>query len=125
VRKARKIVLAALAATATSVALGVGLAPAGSATPKKRTVRVLDYYFSPAKMTVPRNTVVVWKWPAGGGDAHDVVLKKGPRGAKKFASEVFLADERFPQKLSVPGRYSIICTLHPEQMQQTIVVSKR
>jgi plastocyanin len=123
VSKARNIALAALAAT--GVALGVGPAHAGSATPKKRSVKVLDYYFSPAKMTVPRYTVVVWKWPAGGGDAHDVVLKKGPRGAKKFASEVFLADERFQQKLSVPGTYSIICTLHPDQMKQTIVVSKR
>jgi plastocyanin len=123
VRKARKIALVALAAT--GVAAGVLPAQAGSANPKKRTVLVRDYYFTPPKMTVPRNTVVVWKWPAGGGDAHDVVLKKGPKGAKKFASEVFLADERFPQKLTVPGRYSIICTLHENDMQQTIVVAKR
>jgi plastocyanin len=123
VRKARKIGLAALAAT--GVALGVAPVHAGSATPKKRTVQVRDYYFTPAKMTVRLNTTVVWKWPAGGGDAHDVVLRKRPKGAKKFASEVFLADEKFPQKLTVPGRYSIVCSLHEDQMKQTIVVSKR
>jgi plastocyanin len=123
VRKARNIVLAALAAT--GVTLGVVPAHAGSTKPRTRTVKVLDYYFSPAKMTVPRNTVVVWKWPAGGGDAHDVTLRKGPRGAKRFASEVFLADEKFRRKLTVPGRYSIVCTLHEDEMKQTIVVSKR
>ena len=54
-------------------------------------------------MTVKRNTIVVWKWPAGGGDAHDVVLKKGPKGVKRFASEVFLADEIYRKRLKVPG----------------------
>jgi plastocyanin len=120
VRKARQVVLVALAAT--GVAAGVVPAHAGSKKPGKRTVLVQDYYFTPAKLTVARNTVVVWKWPTGGGDAHDVVLKKGPKGAKKFASEVFLADERFPQRLTMTGTYSIICTLHENEMKQTIVV---
>jgi plastocyanin len=85
---------------------------------------VLDYYFSPAKMTVKKDTTVVWRWPAGGGDSHDVVLRKGPRGARKFASDIYSADESFPQKLKVPGKYLIVCTLHEEDMKLTIVVKK-
>jgi plastocyanin len=123
VRRRGQIVAAALAAT--GLALGVVPAQAGKTKkPRKRTVQVLDYYFTPAKMTVPRNTVVVWKWPAAGGDNHDVVLRKGPRGAKRFKSDIYAADEAFPQKLTVPGRYSIVCTLHEEDMKQTIVVKR-
>ena len=117
-RKARNIGLAALAATGLSLAI----VPAQAATTKKRTVEIGDYYFTPAKVTVKRNTVFVWKWPAGGGDAHDVYLRKGPRGVKKFHSEIFVADERFRKKLTKRGNYRIICTLHPDSMKQTITV---
>ncbi len=119
-RKATKLVAAALAATGLTLAI----TPAQAGTTKKKVVEVGDYYFSPAKLTVRKNTIVVWRWPAGGGDAHDVVLKKGPRGVKKFASEVFLADETYRKRLTVPGRYSIICSLHEEEMRQTITVKR-
>jgi plastocyanin len=118
VRKARIIAVAALAASGLTLAL----APAQAGTSKKRVVDIGDYYFAPAKMTVKRNTIVVWRWPEGGGDAHDVVLRKGPKGVKKFASEVYLADEVYRKRLKVPGRYSIICSLHPDEMRQTITV---
>ena len=116
-RNARNIAAAAL--VATGLTLAIAPAQAGTA---KRTVEVGDYYFTPAKLTIKRNTTVVWKWPAGGGDAHDVVLKKGPRGVKRWASEVLVADDTYRKKLTVPGRYSIICSLHPDQMKQTITV---
>jgi plastocyanin len=118
VRKARNIVLAALAATGLSLAI----APAQAGKTKKRTVEVGDYYFAPARMTVKRNTVVVWKWPAGGGDGHDVYLKKGPKGVKRFRSEVLFADTTYRKKLKKRGRYRIICTLHEDSMRQTITV---
>lgn len=117
-RKARNIVLAALAATGLSLAV----MPAQAAKTKKRTVEVGDYYFAPAKMTVRRNTVIVWKWPAGGGDGHDVYLKKGPRGVKRFRSEVLFADATYRKKLTKRGRYRIICTLHENSMRLTITV---
>jgi plastocyanin len=100
--------------------------PAQAATKKvvKKTVSIGDYYFTPEKLTVKKDTYVYWKWPKGGGDGHDVVLVKGPKGAKKFASDVFFADESFRQKLKVPGTYRIICSLHETQMKQTIVVKR-
>ena len=120
-RKFRYIGVAALAA----IGLGSAVMPAQAGkTPVKRIVDVGDYYFSPAKMTVKKGTYVIWVWPEGGGDGHDVVLKKGPSGVKKFASDVFFADEKYRRKLTVPGRYSIICSLHPDTMKQTITVRR-
>ena len=114
----RKLVSLALAAAGVTLAV----VPAQAGQTVKRSVEVGDYYYSPTRMTVRRNTIVVWKWPAGGGDAHDVALKRGPRGVKRFRSEVLLADAVYRKRLKVPGRYSIYCTLHPDQMKQTITV---
>jgi plastocyanin len=121
VRKARTIGLAALCAA--GLTLAVAPAQAGR-TPVKRTVKVEDYFFSPSRMTVKANTIVVWRWPAAGGDGHDVVLVKGPKGVKKFASDVFFADEVYRKRLKVPGRYSIVCSLHADEMKQTITVKR-
>jgi plastocyanin len=52
------------------------------------------------------------------------VLRKAPRGVKKWASDVYLADETYRKKLKVPGKYSIICSLHPKTMKQTITVKR-
>jgi plastocyanin len=118
VRKARNIVLAVVAA----VGLTLAIQPAQAAKTKKKVVKVEDYFYSPAKMTVKRNTVIVWKWPAGGGDGHDVYLKKGPKGVKRFRSEVLFADATYRKKLKKRGTYKIICTLHENSMRQTIRV---
>jgi plastocyanin len=45
------------------------------------------------------------------GDVHDVKLKSGPKGVKKFQSEAASADYSFKRKLTVPGTYKLICTL--------------
>jgi plastocyanin len=121
VRRFRYIAAAALAVT--GAALAVVPAQAGKSV-VKRSVSIGDYYFTPAKLTVKKDTYVYWKWPAGGGDGHDVALVKGPKGAKKFASDVFFADEQYRRKLTVPGTYRVICSLHPDQMKQTIVVKR-
>ena len=121
-RKLKYTAMVALAA----LGLGAAVLPAqaGTKKPVKRVVDVGDYYFSPEKMTVKKDTYVIWRWPSGGGDGHDVVLRKRPKGAKKFASDVFFADEKFRQKLTVPGTYRIVCSLHEDRMQQTIVVKR-
>lgn len=88
-----------------------------------KTVKIFDNYYEPAKLTVRQGTTVVWKWPAVTGDSHDVTLEKGPKGAKKFQSEVAGSAYTYRRKLKVPGRYDIICTLH-EEMTMKIVVRR-
>jgi plastocyanin len=87
----------------------------------KKTVQVADDYFSPLKATVKPGTTIVWKWLIVNGNTHDVKLKKGPKGVKKFHSEAAAADFTYKRVLKVKGKYSIICTFH-ENMVQTITV---
>ena len=95
------------------VALVLSAAPAQAA---KKTVRIYDNYFLADSLTVKRGTVVVWRWPGAdeAGDVHDVKLKSGPEGVKKFWSEAAATDYSFRRKLRKPGRYRIVCTLHHE-----------
>ncbi len=97
----------------------------GAAKPKGKTVRVADNYFSPKTVTVDRGATVTWRWPSfeEAGDVHDVKLKSGPKGVKKFTSEAASTDYSYKRKLTVSGTYKIICTLH-EEMRMTVRVRK-
>jgi len=110
----------ALVGVATVVAAPVGDA---ATRPVRKVVTVHDNYYSPAKLTIPLNSTVVWKWPADAGDVHDVKLGKGPRGAKRFWSEPGAAGYSFKRKLTVAGTYRIVCSLH-EEMKMTITVRR-
>jgi plastocyanin len=95
------------------VALLVGAAPAAAA---RKTVRIYDNYFLADSLRVKPGTVVVWRWPGAdeAGDVHDVKLRSGPKGVKKFHSEAAATDYTFRRKLKKTGRYRIVCTLHEE-----------
>jgi plastocyanin len=97
-------------------------APAATAASRK-TVKLSDNLYSPKTLTVSKGTTVTWKWPSfdEAGDVHDVSLKSGPKGVKKFHSEEAATDYSFKRKLTVPGVYKIVCTLH-EDMRMTIRV---
>lgn len=109
-----------------ALAAGVALvcaAPAAAAAAGKKTVKVGDNFYSPKTLTVSKGTTVTWKWPSfdQAGDVHDVSLKSGPKRVKKFHSEEAATDYSFKRKLTVPGVYKIVCTLH-EDMRMTIRV---
>jgi plastocyanin len=98
-------------------------ASAGKAEPPKKTVKLGDYYMTPEKLTVPRKTQVVWKWPTVAGDSHDVKLTKTrPKGVKGWQSEIAVSNFTYKKRLKVKGKYVVICSLHPNSMRQTIIV---
>ena len=101
----------------------VAATEADSPKPVKKTVRIGDNFFAPKTVTVARNARVTWKWPGfeQAGDVHDVKLKSGPKGVKRFHSEAASTDYTYKRRLTVPGRYRIVCTLH-EEMRMTIRV---
>jgi plastocyanin len=111
------------AAVAAAVGAAVfAVAPAGlAANPKPRTVKVGDDYFSPLSMKVRPKTKIVWKWLVANGNTHDVKLKKGPKGVKKFHSDPATSDFVFKRTLYKKGTYKVICTFH-EDMKMTITV---
>ena len=125
--QARVKLSAVLAAVIAAAAVAALAAPAlagpveahASATKK---VQIGDNYYLPKKLKVKKGTTVTWNWPDI-GDTHDVKLSKGPKGAKKFKSAEAAAEFKFAQKLKVPGKYDIVCTLHKE-MTMTITVGK-
>ena len=62
-------------------------------------------------------------WLEGNQDNHDVRLKSGPKGVKKFKSALAGADYSYSQTFKVPGTYKTDCSIHVE-MRQTITVKK-
>ena len=116
--KPRRTLLVALAAGAALLSA----APADAGAGKTKTVKLGDNYFTPPDLKVVKGTTIKWKWPADPIDVHDVKLKKGPSGVKKFHSEPASSGYVFKKTLKVKGTYKIICTLH-EEMTQTIKVT--
>ena len=110
----------ALGAVLACAALISAAQAQGAAT---KTVTLGDNYFTPKTLKVKRGTRVTWRWPGfdEGGDVHDVKLRKGPKGVKKFHSEAASTDYSFKRKLTVPGTYRLVCTLH-EEMRMTVTV---
>jgi plastocyanin len=105
---------------AALAAAGVALLCAAPAQAATKTVRIYDNYFLKDDLKVKRGTIVKWRWPGvyEAGDVHDVKLKSGPKGVKKFHSEAAATDFSFKRKLKVAGKYRIICTLHEEMKMQ-------
>jgi plastocyanin len=108
------------------VLAGAALAAAPAEAGSKRTVKVLDNFFQPKKLTVDKNTTIVWSWPEDGGDVHDVKLSSAPKGVRKFTSDPGSGGYTFRRKLSRPGTYKLLCTFHEDdEMRMTITVRRR
>ena len=76
-------------------------------TPTKVKIKIGDNYFKPKTVTITTGDTVVFQWT--GTAIHDVKVKKGPQ---KFDSQP-KASGKFSQSLLKPGKYQIVCTLHP------------
>ena len=94
------------------------------ATRSARPSKLFDNYYLPAKLTVNKGSTITWKWPSDMPiDVHDVKLKSGPEGVRKFQSEPASSGYRYKRTLKKPGTYKIVCTLH-EEMKMTIRVRR-
>ena len=113
-------------ALVTLALAGAALAAVPADAGPRRTVKVLDNYFSPSRITVNPGTMVVWSWPADGGDVHDVKLTSAPKGVRRFQSEAGSGGYRFRRTLRRPGRYRFLCTFHEDDaMRMTVTVRRR
>ena len=98
------VVAVAIGALAT---LPVSAQTYPAAGPKTVKVKVGDNYFKPKKVTVVIGDTVNFVWI--GTAIHDIKVKKGPQ---KFESDK-QASGKFKQVVLEPGKYKIVCTLHP------------
>ncbi len=110
-------------ATAGSLALALAGASGALGASKTKVVKVGDDFYSPSKLTIKKGSKVRWTWLDGNQDNHDVRLKSGPKGVKKFKSALAGADYSYSQTFKVPGTYKIYCSIHVD-MRQTITVKK-
>ncbi len=115
-----------------AVALSGAVAAAAKAPSKSKSkpkeVSVADFYFGPEKVTLVKGQSINWVWAEGNTYPHDVHLKSGPKGLKGKSSystkTTAVTDAEFEKTFTTPGTYHFICTIHPTQMQMTVVVKK-
>lgn len=88
-------------------------APSDEAAAAPGSVDTFDFGFGPEETTVEAGETVTWE--NSGETLHNV---KGPG----FFSDGLDAGDTYRHKFTKPGTYEYLCTLHPDQMQGTIVV---
>jgi len=115
----RSVCIASLAAT---LVLGMGALGAGqqrfelSAQQKPETaeVKIDNFSFGPAALTVPVGTTV--SWTNRDDIPHTVVSTDGV-----FKSKVLDTDEKFSFTFSKAGSYPYFCSIHPKMTGKVIV----
>lgn len=129
-RRALRALLVGVAAVALlgAAAVTTGAKPKGKSGTKPKVVTVADFYYSPKKVTIKKGGKVKWVWSPLNSNPHDVVLKKGPKKLKKKGSystrTTAVTGARFVKSFPRPGTYKYYCTIHPTEMQMTVVVKK-
>jgi plastocyanin len=105
-----------------ALAAGALLLFTGSAEAKTAKVQISSNFFAPGKLTVNKNAKVRFVWDDFSFEAHDVNVKKGPA---KFHSPLQAGGTWTTKRLKKPGKYSLFCSQHPEEMRMTLVVKKK
>jgi plastocyanin len=119
--KGRSVWIAGLAAVMIAMVLlsagsPNGAANAQQATPATVEVKIDNFSFGPATVTVAVGTTVTW---TNRDDIpHTVVSTDDP---KAFKSKVLDTDEKFSYTFAKPGTYPYFCSVHPK-MTGTVVV---
>lgn len=92
-----------------------------------KTVKVVDDYYSPSKLTIKVGDKVRFVWSDDNISTHNVTLVKGPKGVKRkqYSSLDGSTDFHFQRKFTVPGKYHFQCTIHPSMMNLYLTVKKK
>ena len=98
-----------------AAAIAVAVALPSTASAAKRTVKVDDFAFKPASLSIAKGTKVKWKFLDS--EAHNVAVISGP---VKFKSKT-MKRGTYKHKFKQAGTYKLHCTIHPD-MRQTIAV---
>ena len=94
-----------------AVPLGVAAAPAAAG---KAEVKIDNFSFSPAALTVKAGTQITW---TNGDDIPHTVVSDD----KVFKSKVLDTDEKFSYTFIKPGTYPYFCSVHPKMTGKVIV----
>jgi plastocyanin len=103
------VALVLLAAGANGFNVNAQQAPAASA-----EVKIENFSFGPATITVSAGTTVTW---TNRDDIPHTVVSDD----KVFKSKVLDTDEKFSYTFSKPGTYPYFCSVHPKMTGKVIV----
>jgi plastocyanin len=94
----------------------------GTAEAKKKppTVTVGSNFYAHDFKSVKAGGKVKFKWEGGGFEVHDVNVEKGPT---KFRSPLQAGGTYTSKKLKA-GKYTLVCSQHPEEMRMSFKVKK-
>ena len=107
------VIVTALALTAGARA---NLATSSSDKPTRNvTVKIDNFSFGPAIVTVPAGTTVTW---TNNDDVPHVVTSDD---GKMFKSKALDTDDRFSFTFAKPGTYNYYCSIHPKMTAQIVV----
>ena len=98
-----------LFAAKSSVVMSAQQAPAAST-----EVKIDNFSFGPAAITVPAGTTVTW---TNRDDIPHTVVSDD----KIFKSKVLDTDEKFSYTFSKPGTYPYFCSVHPKMTGKVVV----
>jgi amicyanin len=77
-------------------------------------VKIDNFSFGPATLTVPAGTTVTW---TNRDDIPHTVVSDD----KAFKSKVLDTDERFSYTFTKPGTYGYFCSVHPKMTGKVVV----
>jgi plastocyanin len=103
-----------------AIALWVGTASRADAaladakSGSETAIKIDNFSFSPATVTVPAGTTV--RWTNADDIPHTIVSDD-----KSFKSKTLDTDEQFAYTFSKPGTYSYYCGLHPKMTARIVV----
>ncbi len=101
---------------ATVVLLGMGsygFVARAQQTPAME-VKIDNFSFGPAAITVAAGTTVTWT-------NHDDIPHTVVADDKSFKSKVLDTDEKFSYTFSKPGTYPYFCSVHPKMTGKVVV----
>src|SRR5271167_1199395 len=103
-----------------AIVLGIGsgsrtyAAPADAQSASETAVKIDNFSFSPATVTVPVGTTV--RWTNRDDIQHTVVSDD-----KTFKSKALDTDDQFTYTFTKPGTYGYFCGLHPKMTAKVVV----
>ena len=89
-------------------------ARAGQAQASGAEVKIDNFSFGPATVTVPVGTTITW---TNRDDIPHTVVSDD----KVFKSKVLDTDEKFSYTFAKPGTYGYFCSIHPKMTGRVIV----
>ena len=107
------VVLTVVAAFASVAVTKPGVARAGDQ-PAPAEVKIDNFSFGPASLTVAAGTTVTWK---NNDDVPHTVVSDD----KVFKSKALDTDDKFSYTFTKPGTYNYFCSVHPKMTAKVVV----